>query len=138
MNIEYSNNYLMELELCLNQSDDLNGSMLVFLNVIKKYYMGFGYCLDIVNNNGSFRISCRGVVESDNNIILNIIFTTLEEFKMAFIDSVNKGGEVDFSIYLWSSKASDTPQIDFNLDRVKLLGEIGANLSFVVYTYDPD
>lgn len=69
---------------------------------------------------------------------MNTIFIAIKEFKTAFADAVNQAGEVDLAIYLWSSSASDTPQIDFNLDRVQVLGEIGANLSFTVYTYDPE
>lgn len=132
------NNYLMEVELCLNQSDELNSQFLLFLDAIEKYYFNLDVCLDITRGMNSFKVSCKGVVDSDENIILNIIFMAIKEFKTAFVDAVNQAGEVDLSIYLWSSSASDTPQIDFNLDRVQLLGEVGANLSFTVYTYDPE
>ena len=138
MSIEHPNNYLMEIELCLNQQDELKNPMILFLNNIEKHYGHVDYSLDISININSFRVSCKGVVDSDNNIIMNIIFTALKEFKTAFVNAINQGGEVDFSIYIWSSKASDTPQIDFNLERVQLLGDIGANLSFIVYTYDPE
>ncbi|MDQ8936415.1 hypothetical protein [Acinetobacter rudis] len=138
MSFERSNDYLMEIEFCLNQSNELNSQMLLFLNVIEKKYLNSGRCLDITSDVKSFRVSCKGIVDSDNNTIINTFFAAIKDFKTAFVDSVNKGGNVDFSIYLWLLKASDTPQIDFNLERVQLLGEIGANLSFVVYTYDPE
>ncbi|WP_353173929.1 hypothetical protein [Acinetobacter rudis] len=138
MSFEQSNDYLMEVEFCLNQSDELNSQILLFLSSIQENYLNLDGCLDITSDMKSFRVSFKGIVDGDNNIIMNILFTAIKDFKTVFVDSIKQGGEVDFSIYLWSSKASDTPQIDFDLERVQLLGEIGANLSFIVYTYDPD
>lgn len=138
MSFEQSNDYLMEVEFCLNQSDELNSQILLFLSSIQENYLNLDGRLDITSDMKSFRVSFKGIVDGDNNIIMNILFTAIKDFKTVFVDSIKQGGEVDFSIYLWSSKASDTPQIDFDLERVQLLGEIGANLSFIVYTYDPD
>lgn len=138
MLFEQSNGYLMEVEFCLNQSEELNSEILLFLSIIQEKYLNLDGCLDITSDMKSFRVSFKGIVEGDNNIIMNILFTVIKDFKTAFVDSIKQGREVDFSIYLWSSKASDTPQIDFDLERVQLLGEIGANLTFIVYTYDPD
>lgn len=138
VSFEQSNDYLMEVELCLNQSNELNRKFLLFLDATEKHYSNLNIRLDITRDINSFKVSCKGVVDSVDNTILNITFMVIKEFKAAFVDAINQAGQVDFSIYLWSKKAFNTPQIDFNLERVQLLGEIGANLSITVYTYDPD
>lgn len=130
MDYEYSNNFLMAVELCLNQNNQLEDQILLSLANLEKIHTG----LEVDKDENSFKFSVTDTVDRDNNVIVDMVLKFLTDNRAAFIKSVEQGGEVVFAIYIWSLKASDTPQIDFNTEQMKLMGDIGVNLSFVVYT----
>lgn len=57
---ERVNTYLMAIELCLNQSDELNSQFLLFLDAIEKYYFNFDVCLDVTRDMNAFKSLLHG------------------------------------------------------------------------------
>ena len=139
MSLEHVNEYLVEVELCFNQLDKLRNPILMFLKYIEHSFESIHKNLiQICEGESSFRVSAKGIVESETNSILKCFIDSLVENKSVFLDLSEGLFTLDLSIYIWSLKASDTPQIDIGNEILKLFGDIGINLSLVVYTYDPD
>lgn len=133
------NEYLVDVILCFEQSETLKKPFLMFPRYIeKKINSTPNILIDICESESSFSISARGVVDSENNIILKSFIESLNENRSIFIDLSEGSLTFDLSVYIWSLKASDTPQLDFNNEILKLFSDIGINLSLVIYTYDPD
>jgi len=139
MNNLMVNSFLMEIELSFNQSEKLSILWSTFLDNVRESFKNIDHnSIDISMNDTSFKLVVNGQVESENNAILNQTFKCLEKNKDFFSTSIENERDLDLSIYIWSSKASDTPQINLCNNILKLLGTIDINLSVIIYTYDPD
>lgn len=133
---QYLNNYLQEIELCIQLSRELNKEILENLKTLESNCEGE---IDIDIDINSLRLAIKKVVDVENNIVLHEIINFIKINK-TFLTRMKTDNdrELNLSIYIWCTEASDTPQIDLNNETLMLLGNVGVDLSLVIYTYKPD
>jgi hypothetical protein len=130
MKEQYINNFKQEIEFSLIHSQEINKLLLerlINLNDSLGDISKFDY------DNYSFKLTLNTIVNVDNNFIL-VDFIDFIKFNSELLIK-DKDKSIYLSIYIWSKESTDTPQIDFADDVLYLLGRIGVQLSFVVYTY---
>ena len=78
MDYEYSNNFLMAVELCLNQNNQLEDQILLSLANLEKIHTG----LEVDKDENSFKFHVTDTVERDNNIVVDMVLKFLQTIEL--------------------------------------------------------